>query len=161
MAEPMLLSAGKLRIKGSEIRYDPPQSLTYRVEPGRPLLFQLHYAYEEESSERENCIVRFRVSPVGTQGKLHETTIADTPILKDEVQGVLEQSHPGVQGDESARFEIDAFYERRRWFGMRKTRNAIFQHQETFQLRTAAEAPPRKAAAKPVPSKAAPKPKRK
>lgn len=132
--DPQILSVGKLRIKGAEIRYERPPTLSYKVDPGRPILFQLHYAYEEDSPERENCIVRFRVNPDGERGRLNETNIVDTPVLKDQVQGILEQPYRGVAANESASFEIDAFYERRRWFGMRRTRNAIFNHQERFDL---------------------------
>lgn len=152
--DPQILSAGKLRIKGAEIRYEKPPTIAYKVESGRPLLFQLHYAYEEDSSERENCIVRFRVNPDGQTGRLHETSITDTPLLKDQVQGVLEQSMPPVSANEAASFEIDAFYERRAWFGMRRTRNSVFSHQERVQLLVRAEAPKAETAKAPAkPSK--------
>lgn len=152
--EPQVLNAGKLRIKGSDIRYEPPASLNYEILAGQPILFQLHYAYEEDSSERENCIVRFRVSPEGTQGRSNQTSITDTPVLKDQVQGILEQAYPGpVAGDQGASFEIDAFYERRAWLGLRRSRSAVFNHRERFQLKVRA---PRKA-----PEPVAAKPRRK
>jgi len=129
------LHVGKLVIHGRDIRFQQAPSLDFDVNHDERAILELSYAFDEASLLKEEALIRFIVRVPEGAGGTQEARLTDGPFAKTRLRGTLRQElglphAPTVKGN----FEIEASYDKRAWFGLRRRLDAVFEHMEPFHV---------------------------
>jgi len=129
------LKVGRLILHGRDIRFEKAPSLDFEMDRDERPVLELDYVFEEASVAKEHALIRMRTNVDGGAGGTAEVDVTDVMWTKTRLTGTLRQI-VGVPHGARARgdVEIDALYDKKAWFGFKKSLVALFNHRESFSI---------------------------